>query len=243
MHTDKNLDALVAVKAILGQLSDEKKAANLARFFQVHSGGYGEGDSFIGVTVPDQRAVAKKYYASLSDTAVESLLQESIHEYRLTALFILVLKYEKARSDEAKENLFGIYCRNAEHINNWDLVDSSAPQIVGGHLFSRDRSLLYRLAASGDIWKQRIAILATFFFIKKLQFDDTLKIATLLLNHDHHLIHKAVGWMLREIGNRDFAVERNFIKEHYTQMPRTMLRYAIEKFEAPLRQDILQGKF
>jgi 3-methyladenine DNA glycosylase AlkD len=179
----------------------------------------------------------------LSAAEVESLLQESIHEYRLTALFIMVLQYQKAKKDEDKEAIIRIYCRNFDHINNWDLVDSSAHLLLGPHLFTRERSLLYTLADSGDVWQQRIALMTTFHFIKQHQFEDTLKLALLFFSHNHHLIHKAVGWMLREIGNRDFAVERHFIKHHYTQMPRTMLRYAIEKFEAPLRQDILRGKF
>lgn len=229
------------MKDALQKYANPEKAKFLPKFFQAFPGGYGEGDRFIGITVPDQRKVAKKYYNDITLAEIAELLQAPVHEYRLTALFILVLQYGKASSEAAKQAIVELYCANTAGINNWDLVDASADKILGAYYFDKDKALLYEFVDSNDLWKQRIAIIATFYFIRNQQFADTLKIAELLLQHKHDLIHKAVGWMLREIGKRDFAVEFNFLKEHYRQMPRTMLRYAIEKFDEDLRQQFLKG--
>ena len=229
------------IKQQLNKYIDDEKAAYLPRFFQAFEGGYGEGDRFIGVAVPHQRKVAKKHYKVIDIKDIERLLNEPIHEYRLTALLMLVYKFEKAKDERDREVIVDTYLNNIGSINNWDLVDSSAPNILGGFLIDKDKSILYDMARTPDLWKQRIAMLSTFYFIKQGKFDDTLKIAEILLDHEHDLIHKAVGWMLREIGNKDFNVEYSFLKDNYKIMPRTMLRYAIEKFEPELRQKFLKG--
>lgn len=229
------------IKDELLKYADPEKAKFLPKFFRADPGGYGAGDQFIGVSVPKQRKVAKEYYKQVPLGVVEQLLHEPIHEYRLTALFILVYNYEKLKTEPEKKVIVDLYIANIAYINNWDLVDSSADKILGAYLLDREKDILYKLIESNDLWKQRIAVLATFHFIKHNRYDDTLKIAVMLLTHKHDLIHKAVGWMLREIGNRDFAVEFDFLKEHYKQMPRTMLRYAIEKFAEDLRQQFLKG--
>ena len=169
-----------------------------------------------------------------------SLLHDPVHEYRSTALIILVHKVQKAKLDDEQAEIAKFYTSNLDYVNNWDLVDVSADKILGAYLFDKDRSLLYELAESGHLWRQRTAVIATFYFIRQNDFGDTLKLAERLLDHEHHLIHKAVGWMLREIGNRDPVVELEFLEKHYRQMPRTMLRYAIEKFEPKLRQKFLK---
>jgi len=230
------------IKDELQQLSDQAKAAFLPRYFKVYPGGYGAGDIFIGVTVPNQRKVAKKYYQQISLNQIEQLLHSSIHEHRLTALLLMVYKFDKLKTDSEKKNLVDLYLANTLYINNWDPVDVSAEKILGAYLLDKEKDILYELGNSNNLWQQRIAIMATFHFIKQHCYQDTLKIAFLLLNHPHDLIHKAVGWMLREIGNRDFEVEFNFLQAYYKQMPRTMLRYAIEKFEETLRQQFLKGQ-
>jgi 3-methyladenine DNA glycosylase AlkD len=230
------------IKKELNSFGDNKKGKGLYKFFQVFPGGYGEGDKFIGVTVPNQRIVSKKHYKSISLNEIEVLLSEPVHEYRLTALFMLVLKYQKAKDEEFKEDIVTTYLKQIERVNNWDLVDSSAHLILGPHLVNRDKGLLYELAISTNLWVQRIAIISTYHFIKANQFNDTLRVSKMLLNHEHDLIHKAVGWMLREIGKRDFEVEYYFLTKNYKQMPRTMLRYAIEKFPEDIRQRFLKGE-
>lgn len=229
------------VRDELAKFTDEERAKTSMRYFQAFPGGYGEGDHFIGVRVPDQRKVARKYYREMPLAAVEQLLKDPIHEYRFTSLIILTHKFEKAKTSEDRQEIVELYLRNSAYVNNWDLVDASADKILGAYLFHGDRSLLYELAESGDLWSQRIAMIATFHFIKQNDFKDALKIATLLLEHDHDLIHKAVGWMLREIGERDYAVEYEFLAKHYEDMPRTMLRYAIEKFDPEVRSKLLKG--
>jgi len=230
------------IKDELQKNTNAEKAEHLLKFFQAFPGGYGENDKFIGVSVPNQRKIANKYYKVCSLSEAEQLLNEPIHEYRLTALFILVNKFEKSKKSVEQKEIVDLYMDNVVNVNNWDLVDSSAHKILGPYLMDKDKSLLYEYANSGCIWKQRISIITTFHFIRNRQYNDTLNIAKLLLNHTHDLIHKAVGWMLREIGNRDFKTEFDFLKEHYTYMPRTMLRYAIEKFKEDVRQQFLKGK-
>lgn len=226
----------------LRSFSSEEKAIFLPKFFKTGLGEYGEGDKFIGVTVPDQRIVAKKYYSEISLDEVEELLHHSVHEYRLTALIMLVYKYEKTKSESEQRVIFDYYAKNTDYINNWDLVDLTAPKIVGAYLFDKDKTILYDFAKSDHLWKQRIAIVSTYYFIKKNLFEDTFRISEMLLFHKHDLIHKAVGWMLREVGKMNLSAELEFLNKHYKKMPRMMLRYAIEKFDEGLRQKYLKGE-
>ncbi len=222
------------IKGDLLQLSNPERAKNLSRFFQTGKGQYGEGDVFLGIPVPEQRRIAKRYL-NLPLVDIQELLSSEIHEHRLTALLILVSKYGKA-DNPGKEEIFNFYLKNTENINNWDLVDLTAPKIVGDYLFNKDTSILFKLAKSNNLWERRIAVLSTFRFIDNNDFEDALRIAKLLLHDKHDLIHKAVGWMLREIGKRDQEIEEQFLSKHHMQMPRTMLRYAIEKFEENKRK-------
>jgi 3-methyladenine DNA glycosylase AlkD len=222
------------IKNDLLKLSNSKKAKKLSRFFKTEKGQYGEGDIFLGISVPEQRKVAKRYhYIPLND--LQDLLSSKIHEHRLTALLILIIKYGKA-DISGKEDIFRFYLKNIEYINNWDLVDLSAPKIVGDYLYNKDTSILFKLAKSNNLWERRIAILSTYKFIRNSDFKDTVNISKLLLHDKHDLIHKAVGWMLREIGKRDQRIEERFLNKYHTQMPRTMLRYAIEKFDEKKRK-------
>ncbi|SMO91684.1 DNA alkylation repair protein [Gracilimonas mengyeensis] len=220
--------------------ANPEKAKHSQRFFKTGPGEYGEGDRFLGINVPEQRKIAKKYRALPTDE-VAILLQHSYHEVRLTAAYLLVYKVEKGDENTLKE-VVDCYLDNLSGINNWDLVDSSCHQILGRRLQDKDRRLLYDFAQTDDLWKKRIAMITCYHFIKQKDFDDALAIAEILLNDGHDLIHKAVGWMLREIGNRDLDTEEAFLKKHYQNMPRTMLRYAIEKFDEPLRQKYLKGE-
>ena len=213
------------VTSDLAKLDNPQKGKFLSKFFKTGKGQYAEGDIFLGITVPQQRKVSKKY-KDLPLEEISKLLQSRIHEHRSTALFILVEKFQ-----QDKKNVFDFYIKHLDNINNWDLVDSSAYQIMGNYLMDKDRKILYRLAHSDNLWKKRIAIISTYYFIRYLQFDDTLKIAEILVDDTHDLIHKAVGWMLREVGKRDQTAEEEFLKKYYKTMPRTMLRYAIEKFD------------
>ncbi len=215
-------------------LGDQERAKKLAGFFKTGKGQYGEGDVFLGIPVPEQRKVAKKYIGLSFDELLE-LLRSKIHELRLTALLILVLKYSKA-DDSEKEIIYNFYLKNTKFVNNWDLVDLTAPKIVGDYLVYRDRSILFELVKSVSLWERRIAVLATFCFIKNNDFNDAFSISKLLIKDKHDLIHKAVGWMLREIGKRDQKALEEFLMKYYKQMPRTMLRYAIEKFEEEKRK-------
>lgn len=233
------LNARVAQQR-LRSLGCPEQAAILARFFKTGPGEYGEGDQFIGVKVPVIRNVGKEFQ-SLPLSEVECLLHSEIHEERLLALVILVGQFHKS-DDAARKQIYDLYLANTPEINNWDLVDVSAPKIVGGYLEQRSRRPLYRLAKSACLWERRIAILATFHFISQGDFTDTLKIAEVLLSDKADLIHKAVGWMLREVGKRDVAVLQAFLNAHCRAMPRTMLRYAIERFPEKLRRKYLDGK-
>ena len=226
----------VEVRKELKSMADPDKAAILQRYFKTGLGQYGEGDIFIGVTVPQSRKVAKKF-SQLQLVEVKTLLYSRIHEERLVALLILVWRYSSALSSrEEKEEIVKFYLENIKQVNNWDLVDLSAPNILGAHLIDRDRRLLYRLARSENVWERRIAILATYHFIRNGDFSDTLKIAEILLQDRHDLIHKAAGWMLREVGKRDVASEQAFLEKHLGVMPRTMLRYAIERLPESKRR-------
>jgi 3-methyladenine DNA glycosylase AlkD len=282
--------SVLQLKKELEKLANPQKAKDLQRFFKTGKGEYGEGDIFIGITVPELRNVAKKYY-ELKLSEVQKLIESKIHEERMLALFILINKYNKTNH---KKICFHFYIINMKYINNWDLVDLSAPQIVGRHLLNlnlanskgstaslsfssepsgntqinlKNKSLstaaktskeipmeilrntlregprpidsLELLVRSENLWERRIGILATFWFIKNKRFDESLKLAQILLNDKHDLIHKAVGWMLREIGKRDYETEIKFLDKHYKKMSRTMLRYAIEKFPENIRQKYL----
>ena len=228
------------VRSALRRQGDARRAAASSQFFKTGDGEYGEGDRFLGVRVPDQRRIARRFRdLPLSD--IEELLNDEFHECRLTALFILVSQYERADRDR-RRTLVDLYLANLHCVNNWDLVDSSAGKILGAWLEDRDQALLVRLARSPDLWKQRVAMIATSRFIGRDDFGSTLKIARILLNHEHDLIHKAVGWMLREVGKRDKKVLDKFLRAHYRSMPRTMLRYAIEKFPDTERRAYLKGQ-
>jgi 3-methyladenine DNA glycosylase AlkD len=218
------------VRKELKSMADPDKAVILQRFFKTGLGQYGEGDIFIGVTVPQSRKIAKKF-SQLQLVEVKTLLYSRIHEERLVALLILVWRYSSALDNrEEKEEIVKFYLDNIKQVNNWDLVDLSAPNILGAHLIdNRDRRLLYRLAKSENVWERRVAILATYHFIRNGDFSYTLKIAEMLLQDRHDLIHKAVGWMLREVGKRDATAQEAFLEKYWSVMPRTMLRYAIER--------------
>jgi 3-methyladenine DNA glycosylase AlkD len=216
-----------AVVRKLQALGAPAKAQASARFFKTTEGQYGHGDVFFGVTVPEQRKVAK-HNRALSLTEIALLLEHEAHEARLTGLLILVDQYRKADPAQ-RAPIARFYLAHRSRVNNWDLVDLSAPQILGDHLLTRDRSILYRLARSKRLWDRRIGIIATQAFIREEQFDDTLALAKLLLADRHDLIHKAAGWMLREVGDRSHEAEERFLRQYAPVMPRTMLRYAIEK--------------
>jgi len=219
------------------QLADPARAKSSQWFFKTGPGQYGEGDRFIGITVPVLRQLAREY-ESLSLGGVASLLKSSWHEERLLALLILVRQY--ARGDAAgRSDIYKCYIDNRSRINNWDLVDCSAPQIVGAHLQQGGRGFLRELARSRSLWDRRIAILATFHYIKANEFADALAIAEMLLADREDLIHKAVGWMLREIGKRDRRMLERFLRQHASRMPRTALRYSIERFPEDLRRRYL----
>jgi 3-methyladenine DNA glycosylase AlkD len=224
----------------LRSVADPAIAVHSQRFFKTGKGEYGEGDHFLGIRVPVLRQHARKH-RTITIKQLLQLLRSGYHEERLCALLIMVLKYQGG-SDKERERIFQHYLSNTRYINNWDLVDSSAYHIVGHHLEDRDRHILYSLAGSESLWERRIAIISTLHFIKKQQYEDTLKLSHQLLDDTHDLIHKAVGWMLREVGNRDLSVEQIFLNEHYHRMPRTMLRYAIEKFPDNQRKAYLSGR-
>ena len=230
---------LIDVKKEMHHLADPSIASHSMRFFKTGPGEYGEGDVFRGIRVPKIRQMSRKYRdISLEDTL--SLLKSTYHEDRQLSLFILVLKYQKG--DQLLRNtIFRQYLSHTKYINSWDLVDGSAPHIIGAHLISKDRAMLDTLAGSKSLWERRIAILATMAFIRRNSFDDTIRLAERLLRDPEDLIHKAVGWMLREIGKRSLKTEDAFLSRFYQTMPRTMLRYAIEKLPEPLRQAYLSG--
>ncbi len=227
------------IKKKLRGLASKEKAKVLQRFFKTGPGEYGEGDIFLGVRVPELRKLVKKFH-NCTLKEVRILLRSSIHEERLLALLILVHAFAKG-DDVTRKKIYELYLKHTRFINNWDLVDTTAEHIVGAYLMDKDRQPLYCLARSKDLWERRIAIIATFHFIKKAEFIETLTIAKMLLHDEEDLIHKAVGWMLREIGKRDLPSEETFLKIYYATMPRTMLRYAIERFPESKRQRYLKG--
>ena len=228
---------------VLKSRGDEKKADHFSRFFKTEKGQYGEGDKFLGIIVPIVREIAKQYYRECSLADIEKLLNNPSHEVRLTALIIMTYQYPKL-SENDKHTYYQFYLNHAEWINNWDLVDLSAPKIVGAHLLDNPdkRKVLDQLVVSQNLWRRRIAVLATFPLIKAGQFDEILRLAKILLNDKQDLMHKAVGWMLREVGKKDLSVLIGFLDQNAQVMPRTMLRYAIEKLPETQRQHYLKIK-
>lgn len=223
----------------LRKFASKKKARILQRFFKTGPGDYGQGDIFIGVVVPDIRRLVKRYQGLNSSDTI-TLLKSSIHEERLTALLILVGQFENG-NERSRHEIFSLYLKHTKYINNWDLVDLTAGRIVGAFLKDKSRKILYKLAKSRVLWERRIAIISTSHFIRHNQFQDTVRIARLLLYDEHDLIHKAVGWMLREVGKRHQVTEEYFLKNYCTKMPRTMLRYAIERFPKSKQKAYLSG--
>lgn len=231
---------LIELRKKIKSLGSPEVSKTMKWFFKTGKGEYGEGDIFAGLKVPTQRKLAREF-GDLSFTDLKVLLSSPVHEERLISLFILVARFSKS-SKKDKQMIFSFYLKNRKGVNNWDLVDLSAPKIMGKYLLEKDKSILFKFAVSKNLWERRIAILSTLEFIRSEDYDTTLKISEILLEDDHDLIHKAVGWMLREIGKRDLTTEENFLKIHYNKMPRTMLRYAIEKFPETKRKKYLQGK-
>ncbi len=230
------MPTLANLRAELKSKANPKRAKLSARYFKTGKGEYGEGDVFLGLSSATTRPIAKRFN-DLGFKDLRELLKSKIHEERQTALLILVDKYEKGREDG--KSIFNFYLKNTRHINNWDLVDLSAPKIVGNYILDKDRKILYKLAKSKNLWERRIAILSTFAFIRRNQFTETLKISEMLLNDKHDLIHKAVGWMLRETGKQSQQVLEAFLKRNGSKMPRTMLRYSIEKLSESKRRKYL----
>jgi len=231
------------IKEKLFSLADERKKSVIMSFFKTGKGDYSEGDIFLGVTVPRQRKIVNAYQ-EMPLTELQMLLHEPFHECRMTALLFLIKMFKQSEKQDLRDYYFGFYCSNIQFVNNWDLVDCSAPIVVGEYMLSqKDISLLKQWALYGNLWQQRIAIVATLAFIRVSNFDVTFSMAEILLNHNHDLIQKAVGWMLREVGKRDDNAEYTFLIKNvrYKKMPRTMLRYAIERFPESIRQNFLKG--
>jgi len=235
--------AYESIVADMDGLANPAKAKLLSRFFKTGLGEYGEGDVFLGIMVPQQREVSMRYWQEARLEDVEKLLSSNIHEHRLVALLILVGKYEKTKSEKERKEIYEFYIAHASRINNWDLVDLSAPRIVGAYLLDKDRPILSKLSVSPNLWERRISILASFQFIKYGKFDTSLRLAETLLSDQEDLIHKAVGWMLREIGKRGGEQELfAFLDRHAKSMPRTMLRYAIERMDEKTRKKYMAIK-
>lgn len=234
------MSTCAGILARLQRMGDAAHARFAAGYFRTGPGEYGEGDRFLGIRIPALRTLVRELRGTPVADAAE-LLRSPWHEARLLALLLLVDAYTRGDA-AAREGIYRLYLESTPYINNWDLVDSSAPQIVGAHLEAGDRGVLERLARSDSPWERRIAMLATQHFIRRGEFETALRVAELLVDDGHDLVHKAVGWMLREIGNRDRAAEEAFLRRHHRTMPRTMLRYAIEKFPPDLRQAYLRGE-
>tara|TARA_B100001079_G_C16331265_1_gene479232 strand:- start:250 stop:960 length:711 start_codon:yes stop_codon:yes gene_type:complete len=228
------------IKNEMRKLANKKIAEHSQRFFKTGKGQYGEGDIFLGIRVPVLRKIAKKF-RRISLAEVSKLLESKFHEERLLSILMLVNLFKSGDEDD-QELIYELYLDKTKFINNWDIVDISAGNIVGAFLFEKDKAPLYRLVFSENLWERRIAIVSTFYFIRNDEFDDTLKIAEILFTDKEDLIHKAVGWMLREVGKRVIEIEEEFLEEHYLKMPRTMLRYAIERFPETRRKMYLKGQ-
>ncbi|EKD85754.1 MAG: DNA alkylation repair enzyme [uncultured bacterium] len=230
---------LVSLRKEIKNLTDKEKGAFLQRFFRTGPGEYGEGDIFVGLTVPQSRSLALKY-RDLSFLEILELLKSKIHEERLIALLILVYRFQKQPEDQRK--IYEFYLKHTKYINNWDLVDLSSHKIIGEYLLDKPKDILFKLARSESLWEKRISLISTFAFIRDGKLDISLELADILVNDKHDLIQKALGWMLREIGKKDLAAEEKFLRKHYRQMGRTALRYAIEKFPEEKRLKYLHGE-
>ena len=231
------------IKSALQDLALPEKAVFFPRFFKAGKGEYAEGDEFIGVTVPDQRKIAKEYWQRISLPEITELLSSKIHEHRHCALLMLVNKFEKEKSETERFEIVSFYLKHKKFINNWDLVDNSAYKILGRHAFeTENENLLRTLAAEENMWSKRMAIVATMFHVKRGEFSLLKELALYNLHHPHDLMHKANGWLLREMGDKNIGELIQFLETHYQKMPRTTLRYAIEKFDEDLRQDFLKGR-
>ncbi|MDH2207078.1 DNA alkylation repair protein [Empedobacter sp. GD03644] len=231
------------LKSTLQDLADEEKAKIMMRFFKTGKGEYGEGDIFLGISVPNQRLIAKEFYQQVSLNDIKNLLNSNIHEYRLTALLMLVLKYEKSKDELVRKEIIDFYLAQTSQINNWDLVDTSCYKILGHYCFHQKREeLLFELADSEDLWEKRIAIVSTMYFIKQKSFSIVPEIVLKNLNHSHDLMHKANGWMLREMGKMNEEKLIEFLDEYTLQMPRTTLRYALEKIDPILKDYYMKLK-
>ncbi|MBB4806811.1 3-methyladenine DNA glycosylase AlkD [Chryseobacterium defluvii] len=231
------------IKEALAILSIPEKAAFFPKFFKTGKGEYGEGDLFIGVTVPDQRSVSKEYYSKISLEELSELLSSAYHEHRLTALFMLISKFEKTRDPKLKDEIIDFYFKHLKYVNNWDLVDSSCYKILGRYAFENQKeNLLRNLSVSEKMWHKRIAVVGTMHYIRKGSFELTKEFVTINLKHPHDLMHKANGWLLREMGNKNEQELISYLNAHYKEMPRTCLRYAIEKLDEDLRKDYLKGR-
>ncbi|ASW75241.1 DNA alkylation repair protein [Chryseobacterium piperi] len=231
------------IQEALAVLSIPEKAEFFPKYFKTGKGEYGEGDVFLGVKVPDQRSVAKEYYAKISLKELSELLSSKFHEHRLTALFILVAKFEKTKDPQAKEEIVAFYLNHLEYVNNWDLVDSSCYKILGRYAFeNQNEDLLRKLSVSEEMWHKRIAVVGTMHYVKKGSFRLTKELVTNNLKHPHDLMHKANGWLLREMGQKNEEELIRYLNEYYKEMPRTSLRYAIEKLDEEVRQNYLKGR-
>ena len=219
--------------------SNSEFAAHHARFFKTGKNEYGEGDLFYGLKVPEIRKIAKKYFKNITLKEIDILIKNPFHEVRMVAILMLVLKYPKV-AEEEQGKIYNLYLSNVNYINNWDLVDISAPHIIGAYLFKNNTEKLWELANSEHLWSQRISVLSTFYFIRQGEFIPTMELSKYFLKHEHDLIHKATGWMLREVGKRDVNSLYSFLNKFHKTMPRTMLRYAVEKI--PPQQRIIYMK-
>ncbi len=226
----------------LQDLSDPKTASVQLRFFKTGQGQYGEGDRFLGVTLPQTRRVVKEFFAHAEWTDLEKLYASSWHEARACAVLILVAKFEKAQSEGDRQEIFDFYIKHLPRANNWDLIDISAYKIIGAYLASKkERNILFALARSKNLWEQRASIVSTMYLVKRGEYGATLALAEKFFTHEHDLMHKATGWLLREVGKKDERVLRDFLDKHAARMPRTMLRYSIEKL-TPEQKKIYMGK-
>ena len=238
-----NQSIVSEIKTALQELSIPGKAEIMQTFFKTRKGEYGENDLFIGVTVPDQRSVAKEFYKTITLDELSELLSSKIHEHRLTALLMLVYKFEKTKDKIGQKEIIDFYLKHTKYINNWDLVDTSCYKILGRYCFeNQDSKLLDKLSESENMWEMRMAIVATMHHIKKGKFEVTKAFALKNLKHPQDLMHKANGWLLREMGNKNETELLNFLNMHYKEMPRTCLRYAIEKLEEEVRKNYLKGR-
>ena len=234
---------LEQIKSTLHDLADVNKAKILSRYFKTGKGEYGEGDQFLGITVPNQRLVAKEFYQDISLEEIKDLLSFDLHEYRLTALLMLISKYEKTKDANAAKELVDFYLSQTSRINNWDLVDTSCHKILGHYAFHHNKEdILYDLANSTDLWEKRIAVVSTWYYIRKKTLDIVPEIVEINLNHPHDLMHKANGWMLREMGKKDDEKLIHFLDEYAFKLPRTTLRYAIEKIDPTLKDYYMKLK-